>query len=164
VFVRLVEELDNEYAMIRSAIVRAHQPSAGAKGGTKHRKPSDAARGPDHENPRHLRRAGQPDRVHLTRGQAHDLAGADVLLPGMEADTVSADKAFDADDRVSQPLQRAGTTIVILSKARRTLTCAYDADRYTARHLIENVFVRLKHFRAIATRSDKRAVNFLGAI
>jgi len=44
VFERLAEELDNEYAMIDSTIVRAHQHSAGAKGGTKHRKPSDAAR------------------------------------------------------------------------------------------------------------------------
>jgi transposase len=44
VFERLAEDLDNEYAMIDSTIVRAHQHSAGAKGGTKHRKPSDAAR------------------------------------------------------------------------------------------------------------------------
>jgi hypothetical protein len=44
VFERLAEDLDNEYAMIVSTIVRAHQHSAGAKGGTKHRKPSDAAR------------------------------------------------------------------------------------------------------------------------
>jgi transposase len=33
-----------------------------------------------------------------------------------------------------------------------------------ARHLIENFFARLKQFRAIATRYDKRAVHFLGAI
>ena len=44
VFERLAEDLDNEYAMIDSTIVRAHQHSAGAKGGTKRRKPSDAAR------------------------------------------------------------------------------------------------------------------------
>lgn len=44
VFECLAEDLDNEYAMIDSTIVRAHQHSAGAKGGTKRRKPSDAAR------------------------------------------------------------------------------------------------------------------------
>jgi len=38
------EDPDNEYAMIDSNIVRAHQHSAGAKGGTKRRKPSDAPR------------------------------------------------------------------------------------------------------------------------
>jgi transposase len=33
-----------------------------------------------------------------------------------------------------------------------------------ARHLIENFFARLKQYRAIATRYDKTARNFLGAI
>lgn len=41
VFQALSEEADNEYAMIDSTIVRAHQHSAGAKGGR--RRPSDAA-------------------------------------------------------------------------------------------------------------------------
>ena len=44
VFERLAEDLDNEYAMIDATIVRAHQHAAGAKGGTKRRKPSGAAR------------------------------------------------------------------------------------------------------------------------
>jgi transposase len=44
VFERLAEDSDNEYAMIDSTIVRAHQHAAGAKGGTKRRKPSGAAR------------------------------------------------------------------------------------------------------------------------
>ncbi len=41
---RLAEDPDNEHAMIDSTIVRAHQHSAGAKGGTTRRTPSDAAR------------------------------------------------------------------------------------------------------------------------
>jgi transposase len=35
---------------------------------------------------------------------------------------------------------------------------------YKARHLIENFFAKLKQFRAIATRYDKRAINFLAGI
>jgi transposase len=35
---------------------------------------------------------------------------------------------------------------------------------YAARHLIENFFARLKQFRAIATRYDKTARNFLAAV
>lgn len=86
------------------------------------------------------------------------------MLSDIEADTIIADKAFDADERVIQPLQRAGKTVVIPSKANRKLKRAYDEDLYKARHLIENFVARLKQFRAIATRYDKRAVNFLGAI
>lgn len=35
-----------------------------------------------------------------------------------------------------------------------------DWDLYQYRHLIENVFARLKHFRAIATRYDKLKRNY----
>jgi transposase len=41
---------------------------------------------------------------------------------------------------------------------------ASDKDLYKARHLIENFFARLKLIRAIATRYDKTARNFLAAI
>lgn len=37
---------------------------------------------------------GNPTGFHLTPGPAHDLDGADALLPGLAADTIIADKAF----------------------------------------------------------------------
>jgi transposase len=40
----------------------------------------------------------------------------------------------------------------------------YDKELYKARHLIENFFAKLKLFRAIATRYDKTARNFLAAV
>ena len=44
IFQALAEDADNEYAMIDSTIVRAHQHSAGAKkGGLKHRRSGAAA-------------------------------------------------------------------------------------------------------------------------
>jgi transposase len=44
VFAHLASDADTEYAMIDSTIVRAHQHSAGAKGGIVNRRPSGAAR------------------------------------------------------------------------------------------------------------------------
>lgn len=107
---------------------------------------------------------GNPIDFHLTPGQASDLEGADVLLPLLEADTVLADKGYDADDRVLQVLQKAGKTAVIPPKANRKVQREYDKHLYKARHLVENFFANLKQFRAIATRYDKTARNFLGAI
>jgi transposase len=40
----------------------------------------------------------------------------------------------------------------------------YDRELYAARHLIENFFAKIKQFRAIATRYEKTARNFLAAI
>jgi hypothetical protein len=47
--------------------------------------------------------------------------GADHLLPKMEAATLIADKAFDADERVIEPLAAAGKTVVIPPRANRTV-------------------------------------------
>jgi transposase len=107
---------------------------------------------------------GNPIGFHLTGGQACDLDGADVLLPQIAADVVLADKGFDAGERVLIPLQKAGKTAVIPPKANRKLQRDYDRDLYKARRLIETFFAKLKLFRAIATRYDKTARNFLAAI
>ena len=107
---------------------------------------------------------GNPVGFFLTGGEAHDLVGADHLLPTMEADTLIADKAFDADDRVITPLKAAGKTAVIPPKSNRKSPRRFDRHLYKARHLIENFFAKLKQYRAIATRYDKTARNFLAAV
>lgn len=107
---------------------------------------------------------GNPIGFFLTGGQAHDLVGADHLLPSMQAQTLIADKAFDADIRVIEPLAAAGKTAVIPPKTTRRAPRSVDRHLYKARHLIENFFAKLKQFRAIATRYDKTARNFLAAI
>jgi transposase len=82
----------------------------------------------------------------------------------MQADTLIADKAFDADKRVIEPLSAAGKTAVIPPRSNRRSPRSFDRDLYKARHLIENFFAKLKQFRAIATRYDKTARNFLAAV
>ena len=86
---------------------------------------------------------GNPVSFFLTGGEAHDLVGADHLLPSMQAITLIADKAFDADERVIVPLAAAGKAVVIPPKANRLLPRDYDRDLYMARHLIENCFAKL---------------------
>lgn len=82
----------------------------------------------------------------------------------MRADTLLADKAFDADERVIAPLLSRGRSFVIPPKSNRKIQRDFDKDAYKARHLIENFFCKLKSYRAIATRYDKTARNFLAAI
>ena len=100
---------------------------------------------------------GNPVGFFLTGGEAHDLVGADHLLPEMQADTLIADKAFDADKRVIEPLAAAGKTAVIPPTANRTSGRGYDRELYKARHLIENFFAKLKQFRAFHPLRQDRA-------
>lgn len=75
-----------------------------------------------------------------------------------------ADKGYDADERVIEPLQAQGKTAVIPPRRNRKHLRQYDEELYKAHHLVENFFAKLKQYWAIATRDDKRARNFLGAI
>lgn len=161
VFRSLATEADNEYAMIDSTIVRAHQHSVGAKKDQAIRRRKGGLSAKIHATVNTL---GKTTGFHLAGGQACDLEGADVLLPDTPADTVLADKAYDADVRVIEPLKQAGKTVVIASKCNRKEARWYDKHLYKTRHLIENFFCKLKQFQAIATRYDKTARNFLAAI
>ena len=107
---------------------------------------------------------GNPTSFHLTPGQVHDLQGADVLLKDTLGQTIIADKAYDAQARLIQPLRDKGKSVVIPSRSTNKQPRECDWHLYKARHLIENFFARLKQYRAIATRYDKTARNFLGAI
>lgn len=107
---------------------------------------------------------GNPLSFHLTPGQACDLEGADQLLPSVVAETILGDKGYDAHERVIEVLPAQGKTAVIPPRRDRQQPREYDKELYKSRHLIENFFAQLKQYRAIATRYDKRARNFLGAI
>ena len=102
--------------------------------------------------------------LHLKAGQAHDLEGADALLQSSKARTVLADKAYDEQARVVEPLLNAGKTVVIPSCSTNRHQREYDKALYKVRHVIENFFAKLKQYRAIATRYDKTACSFLGGV
>ena len=73
-------------------------------------------------------------------------------------------KPSTPDERVIEPLLARGKSVVIPPKSNRKLQRLYDKEMYKARHLMENFYCKLKQYRAIATRYDKTARNFLAAI
>jgi transposase len=93
IFRLLAEDADNKCAMIDSTIVRAHQHSAGAQKKTVRTKRSGGRGGLSTKIHAGVDALGNPTGSYLTGSQAHDLAGADALLPDIEADTLIADKA-----------------------------------------------------------------------
>jgi transposase len=108
---------------------------------------------------------GNSTGLHLTTGQACDLESADQLLTVIATDTVIVitNKEYDADTR-DRTMKQAGKTAVIAPKRNREELRRYDRHLCKARYLIENFFCTLKQFRAIATRYDKTARNFLAAV
>jgi len=99
----------------------------------------------------------------LTAGQTHDLACAPGLIENADPEALIADKAYDADPLIDS-LEQREITPVIPPKANRKIKRDCDFALYCERNLIERFFNKIKHFRAIATRYDKLARNFLAAV
>jgi transposase len=106
---------------------------------------------------------GNPVELMLTPGQTHDLACAQPLIDGANPHALLGDKAYDSDQLIGSLTER-GITPVIPPKANRKNPRACDFALYCERNLVERFFNKLKHFRAIATRYDKLARNFLAGI
>jgi transposase len=106
---------------------------------------------------------GNPVNLMLTPGQDHDLTCAQPLLENADPGALLGDKAYDADALIDMLDQRA-ITPVIPPRANRKENRDCDFVLYCERNLIERFFNKIKHYRAIATRYDKLARNFLAAV
>jgi hypothetical protein len=106
-------------------------------------------------------RAGPKSLALQSLGQEGDVP-ASVRLPDRRRP--DRRQAFKADDRVIRSLAAAGKPTVVPPRRSRLAPRDFDHDLYKARHLVENFFAELKQFRAIATRYDKTARNFLAAL
>ena len=106
---------------------------------------------------------GRPIRFALGPGQAHDLSEAANLLAGETAGYVLADRAYDAK-ALREVIEAIGAIPVIPSNPTRKHPHSYDPVIYRLRNRIERCFNKLKHFRRLATRYDRRAIHFLAFI
>lgn len=107
---------------------------------------------------------GRPHAILITAGNVHDLEGARRLLErGHQPKSLLADRAYDARS-LREALQQRRIKAVIPPYPTRKHPHRYRKAAYKGRSVIERMFCRLKDFRRIATRYDKRADIFLSAI
>ena len=107
---------------------------------------------------------GRPVRLVITPGNTHDLVGAFELLRNrLVPQRLTADRSYDAR-KFREWLHAQGCEPVIPPNPTRKHPHAYDKEAYKARNLFERMFCRLKDFRRIATRYDKRADIYLSSI
>jgi transposase len=100
----------------------------------------------------------------VTPGQTHDLVAVAALLgPIPTPRRLIADRAYDAR-KFRDWLAERGCEAVIPPNPTRKHPHTYDRVAYRSRNLVERMFCRLKDFRRIATRYEKRADTFLAAV
>jgi transposase len=107
---------------------------------------------------------GRPHVLLITAGNVHDLVGVRGLLAmGHRPKSVLADRAYDANS-LRQELAQRRIKAVIPPNPTRKHPHRYNKNAYKGRNVIERMFCRLKDFRRIATRYDKRADIYLSTI
>jgi len=107
---------------------------------------------------------GLPVVLKLSEGQAHDGRSAADMLDGIgSGQTLIADRAYDSDD-LRRTLSARGAWANIKPMPRRINVPSFSPFLYRYRNLVERLFHKLKHFRAIATRYEKHAANYLALV
>jgi len=105
---------------------------------------------------------GHPVALELTGSQASDSPRLPGLIAGVEVE-VLADKGYDSGaNRVA--IRTAGAAPCIPPRKNRSEPIEYDRHLYKERNVVERYFARVKQYRRVATRYDKRAANFLGFV
>lgn len=107
---------------------------------------------------------GLPVALKLTEGQAHDGRSAADMLDGLgPGQILLADRAYDSD-ALRQTMTAQGAWANIKPMRHRINKPAFSPFLYRYRNHVERFFSKIKHFRAIATRYEKHAANYLALI
>lgn len=124
--------------------------------------------------------------VHLTAGNINDTTQLSQLMVGLRVarsgrgrprtrpDRLLADKGYSSRAN-RELLRRRGISHTIpeprdqqANRQRRGSAggrpVSFDATRYKRRNVVERGFCQLKHWRGLATRYDRHARNYLGAL
>ncbi|RDB35100.1 MAG: transposase, partial [Spirobacillus cienkowskii] len=98
---------------------------------------------------------GNPIDFILSDGQAHDSKIGNQLIDICNAENLIADRAY-SNKKIRENLADKKIQTIIPKKKNSIdkTNAGFDKHLYKIRHLIENLFARLKQFRSIATRYD----------
>ena len=160
IFSALARDPDLEWEFIDASIVKAHQHSAGAV--------SDDSEGIGKlvaENTTKIHMAvdsfGLPINFIITGGQVHDCKAAPEFVASLpHSDYKVLEKGYDSEELRQQICNQSCEPVIPRKSNSKTGNDDFDWGMYKLRHLVENVFVRLKHFRSVATRYDKLKQNY----
>jgi transposase len=110
----------------------------------------------------------------LTAGQRHEQVMFEPLMetgavkracrgrPRLRPDRVAGDKGYSSK-KIRRYLRRRGIGVVI-ARQKRERRVRFDKAAYRKRNVVERLINRLKQFRRVATRYEKRAVNYLAML
>jgi transposase len=118
---------------------------------------------------------GKPLVFVLTGGECHELTVFEALMecgavgragggrPRIRPDRLVGDKGYSTE-KVRGYLRSRGIGVVIPHRADQRASASFDRRAYRERNRVERLINRLKQFRRIATRYEKRAASYLAML
>ena len=108
---------------------------------------------------------GNPLRFLLSPGTRNDIVYAEELLEpfDLKGKKVLADMGYD-QEAFCEYIRRCGGDPVIPSRVTNRIQRDIDEYEYKERHLVENLFQKLKNYRRFATRYEKLDVHFAAVV
>lgn len=172
-FLSLAKERDLKTVMVDGTFIKVHQHGAGAPRGGFTPEESKVAQaigltkgGLNTKLMALVDRRGRLVTFSLVPGNAAESQQLKALLADVDVTEIEeflGDKAFD-NNPVRALLEELDITVTVPWKRNRKQPIPYDEKRYKGRHLVENGFADLKHFRGLATRYCKYAHTFCGGL
>ena len=118
---------------------------------------------------------GRPITAVLTGGERHEQLVLEAVLdtgairrqgpgrPRLRPRRVAGDKAYSSP-KARRSIRRRGIVPVIPTKSNEPRDPAFDRQAYRLRNRVERLINRLKQCRRIATRYEKRGINYLAML
>ena len=165
-FKRLIQSADTEWVSIDATHIRAHQSSAGAVGGGDQ---SIAKSIGGNSSKIHLAvdAHGNPLEFLVGDGITHDIKIAPMLLQLLDlkdTEFLNADKGYDSKEFRNLAYTKGVRANIQRKKNARTSNSHMDWLIYQARHVVENTFANLKHYRALSSRYDKLLNSYISTV
>ena len=105
----------------------------------------------------------RPLHIALTPGQRHEQVAAEELLSHAQGKALIGDAGYDSNQFIAA-VRAKGMKAVICPKPERRGKPRLDRRLYRRRYLVEVFFHNVKRFRAVATRYEKTARNYLALV
>ena len=166
IFKMLIQDPDMEWLSIDGTHIRAHQSSVGASS-LETQAIAKSAGGNSTKIHLIVDAHGNPLDFIISDGVTHDVKIAPDLIGKVylnETKLLNADRGY-ISEKVSESLSHQGVHPNIPNK-RNSLSgnTHMDWHIYKARHVVENMFTTLKHFRGLATRYNKLKNSYISNV
>jgi len=160
----LARQAQGQLRFLDTSHVKVHQDASNPAGGQQSQAIGRTKGGRNTKVQAWVEARGRAVSLGLAPGQHADVSVAQTAArPALRGTITVADKGYDSDGFRAQ-LRRWGRQPCIPPRGYRRKPATWHRGYYRRRHRVENLFQRLKRYRRIGTRYEKRDLYFLGFV